>query len=224
MTRRAAPHGGRRPLTAYHEAGHCLARLYFGHSFEEAVVRSPAQCRAGPLIDSRGRPVDCEGLTMGYNICPPIMSPEVVRLLQGLPAEHDAFARWTLMTVEVSLIEAMAGIAAEARHRRIDRAAIVLTGGDADWAGAEARASTWFPDAPDAALTLAEDRVAALVQSPAGWRAVEGMAAWLLAEGTLDCETAEDIFAAAYGCPVPAHEFWADRWPPSLAMLREAAA
>jgi hypothetical protein len=215
---------GRRPLTAYHEAGHCLARLYFSHSFEEAVVRTPAECRAGPLIDSRGREVDCEGLTMGYDISSPTMTPRMVQAFSGTPAERDAFARQTLMAVEVSLIEAVAGIVAEARHRKVSRMAVIFTGGQGDWADAKACAETWFPDAPDAALTLAEDRAAALVQSYAGWRAVEGMAARLLAEGTLDCEAAEDIFAIAYGRPVPAHGFWAERWPPTLAMLRELPA
>lgn len=51
-----------------------------------------------------------------------------------------------------------------------------------------------------------------------------GPGARLLAEGVLECEDAEDIFAGAYGCPMPAYGFWVDRWPPSLAVLRELPA
>ncbi len=209
---------GRRPRAAHHEAGHYLARLYFGHSFDEAVVRSVAECMAGPFTDQRGREVNCEGLVMGYDVSSPALSAEAVRAFKGLPAERDAFARQQTMAAEISLIEALAGIVAEARHRKVNRTNVILAGGDGDWAEAKAVAERWFPASK--AFVLAEDRAAALVQSPAGWRAVEGMAARLLADGVMDCDTAEGIFAVAYGHPVPKFGSWTDRWPPTLARLR----
>jgi hypothetical protein len=212
-----APHRGRRPLAAYHEAGHCLARLFFGHTFDRAVVRSVAECIAGPLVDDRGREIACEGLVMGYDISSPSMTREIVG------AMDEETARFQSVAAEISLIEALAGIVAEARHRRVGRAEVLLTGGDADWASATATCHRWFPDASDAALSLAEKRAAAVVLSPAGWRAVQGMAGKLLADGEMDCETAEGIFAAAYGRPVPRFGAWTDRWPPTLAMLRGKA-
>ncbi len=86
MTRRFRP--GRRPLACYHEAGHCLARWYFGRQFDRAVVLSPDEIQRGVgLTDRRGRPVtDAEGLMDGYDVLSPYMNPAILEATGGEPA------------------------------------------------------------------------------------------------------------------------------------------
>jgi hypothetical protein len=206
---------GRRPLAAYHEAGHCVVRLFFGHSFEHVIARSVAECRAGPLTDGRGRERGAEGLVVGYDICSPSMTPEIARRLGGTLARENAVA------AEVALIEALAGIVAEARHRKVPRDRVILEGGREDWQGAKAIAARWFASDPKWALAVAEKRAAAVLQSPAGQIAVADIGARLLADGVLEGEAAAGIFAAAYGRPVPHPDAWTNRWPPTPATLRE---
>ncbi|MBV8613946.1 MAG: hypothetical protein JOY66_09280 [Acetobacteraceae bacterium] len=45
----------RRPLACHHEAGHALARWYFGHAFDRVVVLSTGQVAGGHrLREGRG--------------------------------------------------------------------------------------------------------------------------------------------------------------------------
>ena len=61
---------GRRSLTCHHEAGHALARWFFGYDTDRAVVQPVEAFLAGRRIrDRRGRLVTCEGMVTGYDIC-----------------------------------------------------------------------------------------------------------------------------------------------------------
>jgi hypothetical protein len=60
---------GRRRLTCFHEAGHCLARWYFGYPIERVVVLTVEQVRAGVRIrNPRGELVTCEGMVVANSI------------------------------------------------------------------------------------------------------------------------------------------------------------
>jgi hypothetical protein len=151
---------------------------------------------------------------MGYDISSPFVTPESLRHREGA-LQHQAIA------AEISLIEALAGIVAEARYRKVSRIGVILRGGGYDWEQASAVSKRWFGAEYEAALALAEERTAALIQSPHGWRAVERIAARLLGDGVMDCSAAKTIFAQTYGRPMPEFGFWTERWPPTPAMLRE---
>ena len=211
----------RRRLTAVHEAGHVLARVYFGHDFDRAVVRSVAEVLDGPHVTERGHEIEVEGVVEGYDLCSRWTSPELLRARQGDTAEQrDAVVRHGFMSAEMEMMECFAGPIAEARFRHCALVAVTLTGGDEDWRCAEGLAAKWFPSDPGAALRLAEKRAGSLVRSQPGWHAIGRMAAVLVDRGVLDCEEATDIFAAAYGAPAPPLVAWASRWPPSLEMIR----
>ncbi len=208
--------GGRRPRTAFHEAGHVLACIHFGHFFYQAIVRSVQEVLDGPHLTERGQKVDAEGIVEGYDLCSPYRAtPEELRA-DG----REAALRNGFMSAEVKMVFCIAGPMAEARFRHCSLAAVMMTAGDEDWREAKACAETWFRLDPGAALGAAEKRARALVLSQAGWRAIERMAAVLMDRGILGCEEANDVFAAAYGAPAPALKAWAGRWPPSLASLR----
>src|SRR3712207_1987004 len=74
---------GRRRLTCYHEAGHCLARWYFGHLIFSATVLTVEDVRAGRWpLNSRGQPVQCEGRVDAYDILSTVMTPEALDLMK----------------------------------------------------------------------------------------------------------------------------------------------
>lgn len=217
------PSGGRRRrVTAHHEAGHALARLYLGHRFDRVVVRTVREALANPHVDGRGRRLDCEGLVEGYSLCAPYLTPEILGAMEGTaPGRREAVLRDAVEGAEMEMAWLLAGPAAEARYRRRSLAEVALAGGGVDdWRRARACAETWFRPDPAAALELAEGRARALVASGPGWRALRRLAEALVGRGVLECEEAEIVFAAEYGAVVPRHGAWAGRWPPPLGAIR----
>ncbi len=195
---------GRRRQTAFHEAGHILARVYFGHSFDGTVVRSVQEMLDGPHVTERGHEIQAEGVVEGSDLCSRWTSPEVLGTDQGATAEQrEAVVRNGFMSAEMEMIDCYAGPIAEARFRHCSLLAVVLRGGDEDYKRAEECATTWFRSDRGAAHRLAEKRAETLVRSQPGWRAIERTAAVLMDHGVIDCEGAGDIFAAAYGAPAP---------------------
>ena len=68
---------------------------------------------------------------MGYDLSSPTMTPEMVhRIKGGSPSERAERVRRHYIAAEVSLIEGMAGIVAEARYRKVGRTGVILTGGE----------------------------------------------------------------------------------------------
>lgn len=212
---------GRRRLTAYHEAGHVLARIYCGHFFDRAVVCSVQEMLDGPHRTERGHEIEVEGVVEGYNVCCPVTTPDRLRAMQGGSDEHrEAVLQDGFRSAEMDMMYCLAGPIAEARFRRCSLLAVLLTGGDTDWKHAQDRAETWFPNEPSAALVFAEKRARALVRSAPGWQAIERMADVLTDRGVLECEESEAIFADAYGTAPPPLVAWKNYWPPSLDMIR----
>ncbi len=214
---------GRRPLTCYHEAGHCLARWWFGHSFDRVLVLTTEQVvhNIRP-VSQRGMPVmDTEGFMDGYDL-KSSLTPD---MLDGMGDEPDLVSQLrhvALVSVEMDLIENYIGAAAEARYRKCSAIAIMRTGGAGDLAQAGRTLNTWYSD-PDARRTAniqATQRAVALVRSEAGWRAIIALATTLLKHGEVQWNEAEPLLAAAYGHEQPNPNAWIAAWPPSLDMIR----
>ncbi|HEX2556280.1 MAG TPA: hypothetical protein VHL98_21485 [Microvirga sp.] len=204
----------RRRHTAIHEAGHCLARWYFGHLTERVQVFSIAEVAAGAAIDlAHGVSIPCEGRTEGADLAP--HPSERDRLLGASDSAREAVAR-----VEMALIEGYAGLVAEAHHRRRALEVCIEEGGEADMAQNGALLREWFgKDAQDAAAAQAWRRAGALVRSPSGWRAVTALADALMERGTLSGTEIARLCRRAYGLE-PDYEAWIEHWPPRLDELR----
>ncbi len=215
---------GRRPLTCYHEAGHCFARWWSGHSFDCVLVLTTEQVvRNVRALNRRGVPVtEAEGFMDGYDL-KSSLTLDMLDAMGGEPDLVSQFRRVALVSVEMDLIENYIGAAAEARYRKCSANAAMLTGGAEDLAQAGRTLDNWYPD-PDArriASIQAIQRAAALVRSEAGWRAIAALATTLLQRGEVQWTEAEPLLAAAYGHERPNPNAWIAAWPPSLAMIRD---
>jgi len=186
----------RRIATCYHEAGHCLARWYFGHSFDRVLVPATDEVQRGAQTASGGEEAAPETLARAH--C------------------------GTVAGAEQELVHCYAGIMVEARYCGVHVGAAMLAAADDDMARAQAVLREWFPDddAREAAALLAESRAVALARSKPGWAAITAMADALLERGELSWEEAEPLFATAYGHKQPHIGAWHDAWPPSLDMIR----
>jgi hypothetical protein len=204
----------RRRHTAIHEAGHCLARWYFGHLTERVQVFSAAEVAAGAAVDlAPGLSIPCEGRTEGADLAP--HPSERARLLAAAGTAREAVAR-----VEMALIEGYAGVVAEAHHRRRALETCIEEGGEADMAQNGALLGEWFEaDARDAASAQAWRRTGALVRSPSGWQAVTAIADALMERGSLRGPEIARLCRRAYGLE-PDYEAWIEHWPPGLGELR----
>ena len=214
---------GRRLTTCYHEAGRCLARWWFGHSFDRVLVLTTDEvARVTQALDHRGVPTaGTEGFMDGYDLKSPL-TPDVLDGMGDDPDLVSQFRRVALVSAEMDLIENYIGAAAEARYRKRSVNATMLTSGAEDLVQAGRTLNTWYPD-PDARRTAriqATQRATALVRSEAGWRAITALATILLKRGEVEWAKAEPLLAAAYGHEQPDPNAWLATWPPSLGMIR----
>jgi hypothetical protein len=215
---------GRRRITCFHEAGHCLARWYFGYSFDRVVVLTVEEVRAGvEPLNRRDIPVrGCEGMIDGYDIDNPAMTRNTVA--RSEPAELRSWlARNVGICNEIGLIDCCAGIDAEARYTKRSSAACALAGGGGDMQRFRRILERWWPD-PSEQRTIAlaaEQRSRALVRSREGWAALTAIADELMTRGELAGEEASALCRAAYGGREPQFGCWHEQhWPPSLEMIR----
>ena len=213
-----------RPLACYHEAGHCLARWYFGRHFDRAVVLSPAQLHQGvEVVNRRAQVVEnAEGFLDGYEVLSPLFPPSVLDTMGGDPATVASLRVQTWSAVAVQLVESHAGVAAEARYTKRGITAAFFMGGSGDWATIRQVLDTWFPDeaAKTQAALLAERRATALVRSKAGWQAVTAIAHELMAHGEITWEAASPICETAYGREWRFLNWNVEGWLPSPEAIR----
>lgn len=201
---------GRRRLTCFHEAGHCLARWYLGFHTDSVEVLSVKQVTTGALAkDRRGRDVRCEGLVSGYDIHF-VLPPSLV---------SGKFQSKGRNRAEMSLLALAAGVAAEARYRKLALLVCALEGGGEDWQAAKVVAADWLPD--DAgALDIAHKRARALVASPTAWGAITSVAELLLQTGRLSGDAIDHCFLQAFGGSKAVYGAWDDLWPPTIMHLK----
>lgn len=215
---------GRRLMACYHEAGHCLARWWFGHSFDRVLVLPTDEVARGVQpLNRRGVPTaDAEGFMDCYDLVSLSHTPDLLDSMEGEPDLVARFRRNTRILVEMSLVENFIGAAAEARYRKCSFIGAMLAGGGRDSAQARQTLNTWFPEpeARNAAGVQAEQRAMALVRSGAGWQAITALANALMDHGELQWSEAEPLLSAAYGCGRPNPSAWMAAWPPSLDMIR----
>lgn len=214
MSQRQLRHGirtGRRPKTCYHKAGHCLARWWFGHTFDRVLVLTTEQVAQGiqPLNRRSVLLTDVEGFMDAYDLMP-MLTPAMLDGMGGKPEDLARMQRNARVSVEMNLIECYVGAAAEARYCKCSVIAALWMGGNGDMAQVRRMLDTWYPD-PDArrlADIQATQRAAALVRSEAGWQAVTALASALMERGELQWSEAEPLLAAAYGHTQPNPNAW----------------
>ncbi len=211
---------GRPRFICYHEAGHCLARWYFGHMTDRASVLTTEQfLKAEWPVSRGGTPVPgARGICVGYEIVSPWLA-EVLRNSSG-----DVAVRYKdiYVSVEVELIICSAGPFAEARFRKHGKMGIFLGGGLGDLSAAERVSNTWFPEAAQRrrAEIVADKRASALIRSHQGWHAITAMAEALFVKGEIDGDEIESLCAAAYGQSTPRFGSWNKFWPPETKAIR----
>lgn len=210
-----------------HEAGHALARWFFGFGTDRAVVMTPAEFLAGRRFRTgRGALVSCEGLVEGHDILPWPYGP---REAIGGRAEQVREDRWRTCRRDVELIGCYAGFHAEAYGRGIHPMTAALAGGHQDLAQFTLVMAAWFPgvgprDRHVGYEALEKDVSAwarALVRSATGWAAIQDMAAVLRRRGRLSGRQIATACRRAYGgreCPFDA---WVPHWPPTTRQLRD---
>ena len=211
----------RRPLAAYHEAGHCLVRLWLGHRFDQAVVQAPAEMGRGTLLDRRDRPILTEGAMDAYDLISPLMSRDLMSRMEGCTAQQrDELLSCAETSAEMTLMECLAGPLAEARYRRRSIVVALLDGGGGDMATFNRTVENWFSGRKWEAYGEAEARVLALLGVPQAWAATKAMAEHLLAHGRLEMEQAEPLFVRAFKRRPPAFGGWRGCWPPTLEQIK----
>ncbi len=231
-TRAAARRGlgrGRRMLACHHEAGHALARWYFGHYLDRVVVLTVEEVLQGvKVVTDRGREMQVEGAALGYGIAPSLSREELVELCakeadRRGPERAARVWRSAIVDVETDLILAAAGPVAEAVYTKRNTVLCMLWGGDGDVADMHRLTHEWFDTEAerDKAFEDAFARASALVRSPPGRRAITALAGRLKDTGLVDCEEAERIFEAAYGRKMVRFGAWSEHWPPALGQLRQ---
>ncbi len=204
----------RRRHTAVHEAGHCLARWYFGHLTERVSIFSDAEVASGAAIEiARGAAVPCDGRTDGYDLAPHPAQRE--RLLRSAETARMAVAR-----VEMALIEGYAGVIAEAHYRRRALELCIVEGGEVDMQQNGDLLEHWFSgDKRDLMASGAYRRASALVRSGRGWQAITAIADALMERGTLTGLEIARLCLETYD-EEPDFAAWLDHWPPQLDQIR----
>jgi hypothetical protein len=214
---------GRRPLTCHHEAGHALARWYFGYSTDRAVVLTVEEVIDGVQVENRrGALVTCEGLVDGHDICGYPFGP--LKLADGPPEREAELNHLRGIARDIDLINCLAGVYAEAAYRRISVVGCIFAGGDGDLKIINRLLDAWgwgegTPE-NEAAWRLAETRTAALTRSPMGSAAIRSIAGALLERGEVDGDEIAALCRFAYGGRQCAFGAWTDHWPPTLAQIR----
>src|SRR5262249_10863458 len=155
---------------AIHEAGHSVARWalqrqlgrHWDH-FHSVMIRSIEEMHAGPYRDDRGREVNCSGLLNALSRYIP-MGADNVRQLERKCV--DAMR----VEMEIEVLQALAGPAAEARYRHFSATYVLMTGGSEDWAAAE-RIPRDFTDKSELARTIDAfyERAKRLLDQPGPW-------------------------------------------------------
>ena len=209
---------GRRRLTCYHEAGHCLARWFLGFHADFAEVLTVEQVRAGVMVEGRReQSIECEGAAVGYDIHFPMLPHESGLTVQ---ADQDRYVSTGRVRAEMAMVELMAGMQAEAAYRKRTLFTASLGARTVDYDGAKKIAVDWLAD-PSEALDFASRRAGAIVRSRPGKVALAGMADRLWNYGRVDQADISTLCSAAYGGREPGYGAWLDCWPPTLAQLRD---
>src|SRR4051794_5064538 len=87
---------GRRKAVCFHEAGHCLARWYFGHATAYAEVRTLEQ-----LLDAS----EIEGQVHGYSIATNYPYEQIARF--NPPDLREKLLREAKISIEMAMVEAL---------------------------------------------------------------------------------------------------------------------
>lgn len=212
----------RRRFVCHHEAGHALARWYFGHRTDRVRVMTFEAMKAGRRFrTSRGILHYCEGLTEGYDI---IGYPFGRLPVEGGRAAQAECDRIRAISRDMDLIGCKAGYHAEAHYKRRSIFEGALRGGRDDMRHIMTILDAWelhvTEDHRHAIDDASEHRARALVRSPQGAEAIRLMADALMARGELSGAQIGALCRRAYGGRECAYGAWLNQWPPTLAQLR----
>ena len=200
---------GRRKAVCVHEAGHCLARWYCGHATAYAEVRTLEQ-----LLDAS----EIEGQVHGYRIPTNYPYEQIARFYP--PDLREKVLREAKISIEMAMVEALAGSAAEARYRRRAPLGCLRTTGAADMESV-GKLIAWWPPGKEGLTAYhdARNRTDMLVRSDKGWAAITAIADALMARGRVDGEEIETLCRIAYGGQRPTLGTWHKHWPPTESMF-----
>lgn len=175
----------------FHEAGRLVAAWWTAHR----SGRTLAPCHAASFVAD-----------------PTIAQRMFEWAREDKRAGNDALARSCEARVREALVVAYAAPAAEARHLGVDVEETLTAGDMADADEAGRIAVEWFRDGPAtiAACDEAERIARALVQSPAGWAAIETVADALQHRGELDGREISAMCIETFDGE-PHHDAWALR-------------
>lgn len=217
---------GRRMRTCFHEAGHVLARWFFGYDSHCAWVLSMEEIKAGKWpVDDRGRICEFGGAVERYDIDSPLMTLAMIEESEAAgrisPAGAAFLRQDAPIRAEIELIQGIAGPVAQACFCRISLVQALMDGGMGDLRHNSRVSSAWFPDDQLATVRrLAEKRAVALIRSPKGWAAVTAIAYSLYGCGKIECDELNAMCEEAYGRKRVDRYAWMPHWPPTLEQLR----
>ena len=211
---------GRRRSTCHHEAGHVLARWYFGHfTYRVHVLKIDQVMNSIPIVDRQGRIHYAEGLMESYDICSRRF--RLVDRAYIIASHGPEVGRDFDMAPQVEMIECYAGAYAEAQYTGDNVDDIILTGGEKDEAMALELADRWTENEikRNRMIIKARQRAEALVSSKKARLALSGMAQTLFRHGKVYGDVLEKVCEDAYQT-APALCSWRSHWPPTLTQLR----
>lgn len=207
---------GRSRAACHHEAGHALARWYFGYFTDRAIVLTAEDVRARRWPEnSLGDLVECVGMVSGH--------PIHVCIDAGVRYREDPEGRRPAeIARDQDLIGCFSGMAAEAAYRHWSLTPCLIGGGERDFADIAFIMDNWgLSDTEEReVLRAAERRAVALVRSRRGASAVRAMADALMERGEIDGKEIDYLCRAAYGGRQPEFGAWNDHWPPTLSEIR----
>jgi len=214
--------------TAYHEAGHALADLYWGHPIErvvvhtddeisrqrdEAIKRSDGITYAllyGYVLSPQAWWEDFSSVEEAAKTDPPRARRALIGLLSGPIAEAHYRGNWPL------------------RHRGISNTYDVyyskegVPTPDLEKVNAILAALSDDPQERATIFRRTQDLAQGLIRSQPGWQFIKALATEMLdlKHGSLGHRRTAAIFRKAFGRPPPARDDWHRHWPPTLPQVR----
>lgn len=207
-------------LTAYHEAGHALAYLYFCGLLDQVAISTSQQ------RNQQSRAIEA---ALKRGSVPPDLPAGFVRLAYGGSLDdrsHIGAGRKLIMSMAGPIAQAHFKGKWPLRERGLSQTydRFFADGGQQDQEMINTLLATLSDDPDEQAVIRKRVRALAqaLVRSDPGWRFIQLLAERLvtLKHGSLKHHRVAAIFRQAFGRPPPDPAAWNSYWPPTLQRVR----